>query len=379
MHRRTRLCVEVGREFLAAGRLGNLVDRGADAFMIPLSSGDERWLPELTTAIREAERLAARPLAILVDMPESAAGFDPIMQMIAAQQLENVDFLVLSGSGGGAELTRLRESLRDVQRNVQCDLHLIAKFDRAQDFDDVEGLVGSAYGVMITESGLRSLNPSEAPIAQKTISRQCQVAAKPCLVARSALKGTNVRSSSELAEVFDLANLAFDHVDCVVLTETHASPAQMVETLEAADSILVAAEKYLELTDRPVRVGFGQPPNTAALAYAIRHILKMQEIAAVAVYSITGSTSRVIAKNWIDCPVLSFSSRVQTARMMCLYHGVISRHIAEQLDAESLLNTAGTLAKELEIAIPGDRIIVVSGHPNQTQDQANGFIVETIT
>jgi pyruvate kinase len=125
-------------------------------------------------------------------------------------------------------------------------------------------------------------------------------------------------------------------------------------------------------------VGFGQPPNTAALAYSIRHILKMQEIAAIAVYSISGTTARVISKNWIDTTILAFSAKAETARRMSLYHGVVSRQVREPLDVAGLLNTAGELAKDLNIAMPGDRIIVVSGHPNQTQDQANGFVVETV-
>ncbi len=189
MQRRTRLCVTVGREYLDADRLASLVDLGADAFLISLDSGDERWLPELVGRIRDAEHLCGRPLAVIVDLPESVEGSDPITRIIKSELLGNVDFLAVSGRRGSSEMDRLHEFLRD----HQGDIHLIAKFDRAEDFQDVEGLVGSAHGVMITEAGLRSLTPSEAPIAQKTISRQCQVAAKPCLVARSVLKGTTIR------------------------------------------------------------------------------------------------------------------------------------------------------------------------------------------
>ncbi len=375
MQRRTRLCVTVGPEYLDTNLLASLVEVGADAFMMQMRKGDEPWIPDLIKAIRDAEILAARPLAVVLDLPERAQGMERIVELLAGHRLRGADFLAVSSDRGSGELDRLREHFREVAPHLQ----LIAKFDQACDFADIEGLVRSAHGVLITEDGLRSLPPSEAPIAQKTISRQCQVAAKPCLVARNALREMPNGRRGELADYFDLANLAFDHVDCVVLTNPPSVPNRLVDVLVEAERILISAENYLEITDRPVRVGFGQPPNTAALAYAIRHLLKMQEIAAVAVYSITGLTSRVIAKNWIDCPVLAFSARPETARTMCLYHGVISRHVAEPLDAASLLNTAGSLAKEMQIAAPGDRIIVVSGHPDQSQDQANGFIVETIT
>jgi pyruvate kinase len=292
-----------------------------------------------------------------------------------AAQLRDIDFLAVCCEHGSSDVDQLRGAIRE----ANCEMGLIAKLNRASNFEDVEGIAKAADGVLITEVGLRSLAPSATPIAQKTVSRQCQVAAKPCLVERNAMRVMANGGGTDLAAIFDLANVAFDHVDCVVLSEVPVGHSETMSFLAAAAEILVVAESYLEITDRPVRVGFGQPPHTAALAYAIRHILKMQEIAAVTVYSLTGQTTRVISKNWIACPILAFSSRVRTARKMCLYHGVTSRHVEAPLNSASLLETAGMLAKDLQIAVPGDRIIVVSGHPNQTQDQANGFIVETIS
>ena len=375
MQRQTKLCVSVGREHLEAGRIESVAAGGADALVIPWRCGDDAWIPELVSQVRAVERNLVRPLAIIVDVVDSADGPAAMRNLIGGSELEDIDFLAISCEHGSSDVLHFRDATRGSSRQTG----LIEKLDSPQDFENVEGIAKSADGVMITRKGLHSLAPSAAPIAQKTVSRQCQVAAKPCLVERNATRVIANGGDPDLAAIFDLANVAFDHVDCVVLREVPVGQEEVTNFLSAAAEILVAAESYLEITDRPVRVGFGQPPHTAALAYAIRHILKMQEIAAVAVYSLTGQTSRVIAKNWIACPILAFSSRPETARKTCLYHGVTSRHVKAQLDPARLLETAGMLAKDLQIAVPGDRIIVVSGHPDQTQDQANGFIVETIS
>jgi pyruvate kinase len=374
MRRQTRLCVTVAVDDCDERQLASLVQAGVDAFVVRPRRDDWLWLTGMISDVRDIERHFGRPLAIILELPEIDTVQNPMADSIGSAELPDVDFLAISTTRGSDGLQRLRRSLDTAARRVQ----VLARFDHEENFGDIEGFVGAADAVMITEEGLRTLGESTSPVIQKSIARQCLVAAKPCLVARKTSIGA-ASDDASFAGVFDLANLVFDHVDGFVFDRSVSGSPPSADLVTRADAVLKASEGYLELFDRPVRVGFGQPPNTAALAYSIRHILKMQEIAAVAVYSITGATARVISKNWIQCPILAFSPRPETARIMCLYHGVTSRHVDAKLDATGLLDTAGGLAKELGIAGAGDRIIVVSGHPDQTQDHANGFVVETLS
>jgi pyruvate kinase len=369
VRRQTKLCIDLRDSLVDPSRLKRWVDAGADAVMVGCSgAGHDRWVG-VAAAVRDLEASAGRPIPFIMDLHES----DLVRKFVGDGTIDLLDMIAVSADGGGAAIDAVRDSLGSTR-----EIDLIAKLDSPGCFTDIERVCKAADAVTINMQGLRSLSPCESPVAQKNVVRQCQTAAKPCFVQRDSMRRLAVSPQQEQADVFDLANIVFDHADGILLTADSIAETDVRRSMQTVESILVAAESYLEVIDRPVRVGFGQPPNTAALAYAIRHILKMQEIAAVAVYSITGTTARVISKNWLDTPILAFSPRAVTARRMSLYHGVTSRHVGALADTGELLKTAAAVAKEMEIAFPGDRIIVVSGHPDQTQDQANGFVVETV-
>ncbi len=370
MLQQTKICIDLDRCETEFDFIKSWVESGADALMIRCDrqTGD-RWR-EATEWVRALERSVGRPIPVILDLPnaEFAEG------LFREGATNEVDLIAVSAVGGGASIHKLRNALKSNASVPQ----VVARFDAAGAFQDIESIVDAADAVTITLEGLQSVAPSQSPVVQKQISRHCQIAAKPCLVQRDSLCRLATSPHQQQPDVFDLANIVFDHADGVLLSADQIDRSSVVQSMRTVRGILVSAEAYLEVTDRPVRVGFGQPPNTAALAYAIRHILKMQEIAAVAVYSMSGTTARVISKNWLDAPILGISPNLATARRMSLYHGVASHHLDRPLDTGEVLKTAGELAKRWGIAVPGDRIIVVSGHPHQTQEQANGFVVETV-
>jgi pyruvate kinase len=380
LHKQTKIIATVGAACDSRDRLRELVLAGADVFRLQTARGSEAWREHVIDEIRGVEATLAQPLAVMVDIsPAQGSGTtdgspDIDQAALAWCARRQVDFVAVSAARGAAALETVRRGLRDAHDKID----VVAQIDSAHTIADIDGIARAADAVLITAAGLEQLDFWAMPIAQKSMARQCQLAAKPCIVGRPLLAGMSVRQEPTAGEVFDLANVVFDHVDAVLLDEETRSGMFPAEAVRVASQTLIAAEGYMEVTDRPLKVGFGQPPNAAALAYAIRHILKMQEIAAVAVYSVTGFTASLIAKNWLDCPILAFSADAGTARRMCLLHGVISRNAPELLDTQDLLRTASDLAKQLQIAQPGDRIIVVSGHPIRMQDRANGFVVEEV-
>ncbi len=381
MYKQTKIIATVGPACDSRESLRQLVEAGVDAFRLLADRGSDEWRGRVIEDIRAIERELEQPLAILMDFGAADAGAGgpaagPMLdeQAVAWCARRGIDFLVVSAARGTAIVDRARRALKETGGTPD----VVARIDSAAAVTDIDGIARVADGVMVTAAGLDELDYWAAPVAQKSIARQCQLAAKPCIVGRPLLAGMSVQREPAAVEVFDLANVVFDHVDAVLLDGPTYDGVYPVDAVNVARQTLAAAEGYLEVTDRPLKVGFGQPPNAAALAYAIRHILKMQEIAAVAIYSVTGFTATLIAKNWLDCPILAFSADAGTARRMALLHGVIPRTSPELLNTEDLLQTASDLARQLHIAQPGDRIIIVSGHPVRTRDRANGFVVEEV-
>jgi pyruvate kinase len=142
--------------------------------------------------------------------------------------------------------------------------------------------------------------------------------------------------------------------------------------------VVVAVQDYLEDEVEPEGVPFSQPTKAAAIAASIRQIMQMQKISAIVVYTVSGTTARLIAKNRPACPILAFSSDKHVIRRCRLYYGVGARRIGQPEDVTQLLDLATVFCEQMNIARRGDNIILVAGHPLGIKGRTNGLVVETI-
>ncbi|MEW4565580.1 pyruvate kinase [Bremerella sp. JC770] len=378
MLKRTKVTATLGPSASRPGELMQLVRAGSDAFLLDLSQDSEMVWHERHEAVREVEGMAQQPLALLVDVPAAESSL-PEGASIATAHLKwiadhEVDYVLVPVSQGSHTIAQVRNALK----SAGSEAAVMARLDHGGNYRDIDSIIQAADGVVVTSTGLSELETWSIPVMQKMVARQCQIGAKPCLVGRGILHTMLQSKEPSTSEVFDIANVVFDHADAIVLGAETAEGSYPTQAVEVVSKTVIATESLMEITDRPIKVGFGQPPNTAALAYSIRHILKMQEIAAVAVYSHSGMTARLIAKNWIDCPVLGLSDLATTVRQMGVYHGVLARQMKAPGSTAEMLATTTSIAKMLGLVVPGDRMIVVSELPLRATDNANAFVIETI-
>ena len=118
--------------------------------------------------------------------------------------------------------------------------------------------------------------------------------------------------------------------------------------------------------------------TTAALAGALHVVMKKQPTAAVAVFTVSGMTARLIAKNRPSCPILALSEHDVALRRCCLYHGVVPRKIQTPGDTMSAVDLARNMCRELDLARVGEWIIILAGHPLGVSGYTNGLIVVQI-
>lgn len=376
--KRTKVAATIGPACAGAGQLAQLVRAGADAFLIDLSEEDAAAWHDHHEAVREVEGMTQQPLAVFASVP--TVDQVPLDQPpFATDHLEwiaqhEIDYVAHSIPRGTSSIAQVRQSLASVGSPAK----LLARLDFGANYREIDGIIQSADGVIVTAEGLEEVEAWSGPVMQKMVARQCQIGAKPCLVGRKVLDSMRQSSHPSESEVFDIANIVFDHADAILLGLETAHGMYPTQSVDVVSKTVVATESLMEITDRPMKVGFGQPPNTAALAYSIRHILKMQEIAAVVVYSHSSITARLIAKNWIDCPILALSDDPTTVRQMGIYHGVVARQIKVPTGTTQMLQTTTSIAKQIGLVDTGDRVIIVSDLPVKSTNCANAFVIETI-
>lgn len=378
MLKRTKVAASIGPSCCEAELLDPLVRAGADACLLDLTQGKPSQWQAHYDVIREVEGLVRQPVAILARLTSDDGPFSldkaiqtGVLEWIGKQE---IDFVTTSVQQGSRSIQQVQAALERVGSHAA----VLARLDHGDNYRDIDSIIQASDGVIVTSTGLAELEKWSIPVMQKMVARQCQIGAKPCIVQRGVLATMQQQQEPTDGEVFDIANIVFDHADAILLGNETATGSYPALAVEVVTKTVMATESLMEITDRPIKVGFGQPPNTAALAYSIRHILKMQEIAAVGVYSHTPGTAGLIAKNWIDCPILGLSNNPTTVRQMGLYHGIVSRQMKAPGSTAEMLSSTTSIAKQIGLVAPGDRMIVVSELPLHSGDNANAFVIETI-
>jgi len=284
------------------------------------------------------------------------------------------DYVALSFVQRADDILELRRLLAEAGSDAQ----IIAKIEKPRALEQIDEIIEVTDAVMVARGDLGvEMDFPAVPVAQKSITWKCQLASKPCIIATEMLESMIHSPTPTRAEVSDVANAVFDHTDAVMLSGESSIGAYPVETVGMMNDTLEAAQDYLEEHGRPVKTAIHDPITIAALAGAIRQITRVQDVAAVAVFTTGGMTARLISKNRPPCPILALASDTHVVRRCCLYYGVVPRLIERPDDARELIDVASALCKELGIATPGDNIIAISGHPIGSPD-TNGLIVERV-
>ena len=256
---------------------------------------------------------------------------------------------------------------------------IVAKIEKPQALRNIEEIIQAADAVMVARGDLGvEMDLPAVPVAQKNIARLCRREGVPCIVATQMLESMTNSPTPTRAEVSDVANAVLDHADAVMLsgeTAVGKFPAQAVRMM---NEIARQIQAYCDETTEPIRVSYSRARTEAALASAVREIMAVEPIAAVAVYTATGTTARLFSKSRLSCPILGLAPSEAVARRMALYYGVATRVASAPEHTRDVLVIAEKFAVELGVAKTGDKMVVVSGRPVGEPGSANTIVVHTV-
>ncbi|HAU37592.1 MAG TPA: pyruvate kinase [Phycisphaerales bacterium] len=289
---------------------------------------------------------------------------------------DGFDYVALSFVRAAADVQELRAMLRA----GSCGAHIVAKVEKPQALERIDEVIAASDAVMVARGDLGvEMDLPAVPIAQKRIARLCRQAGKPCIIATQMLESMTACETPTRAEVSDVANAVLDHADAVMLSGETAVGKFPVEAASMMNRIVSAMQAYHDEQDAPA------PPRTTggrtvdALAHATREIVALGGLQAVAVFTATGATARLLAKNRLSCPILALSPTREVVRRTCLYYGVAAVQQADPPEhTREILAIASRLAVEKGLARRGDRILVVSGRPIGKPGHTNTLVVHTV-
>ncbi|HEX6071560.1 MAG TPA: pyruvate kinase [Sphingomicrobium sp.] len=242
---------------------------------------------------------------------------------------------------------------------------LMAKIEKPAAIDRLDDIIALADGVMVARGDLGvELPPEQVPPLQNRIVACARQFGKPVVVATQMLESMVTSPTPTRAEVSDVATAIYDGADAVMLSAESATGQYPCEAVAMMDRIAISVERD---PTYQARVHFTQTrlePTTAdALAGSARQIASTISAKAMVCYTSSGSTARRIARERPSVPLLAMSASMNTSRRMGLLWGVHPVHTRDVASFEEMVEKGKRMALRHQLAVGGDRIVLMAGIP----------------
>jgi pyruvate kinase len=238
---------------------------------------------------------------------------------------------------------------------------VIAKLEKPQAIDNLEAILEVAEGVMVARGDLGvEMPPEKIPAIQKQIIQRSAEWRKPVITATQMLESMIENPRPTRAEVSDVANAVFDGSDAVMLSAESASGKYPRESVAMMAKIVAEAEAHMGNGVRRRRT-HRQLSIQETICESIAHAAEDLSMRAIAVFTETGTTARLISKYHPNPPVYAFTPFAQVCNRLNLFWGVEPVLSSPVQSGEDMVRTAEQHLLKNGAAATGDIIGVVAG------------------
>ncbi|MEA2093547.1 MAG: pyruvate kinase [Pseudomonadota bacterium] len=219
------------------------------------------------------------------------------------------------------------EAVRHAAAALDYQPFIIAKIERSQALDEIDGILDSADGIMVARGDLGVEIPIERmAIVQKALMDKAVRLGKPVITATQMLGSMVKNRRPTRAEATDVANAILDGTDCVMLSEESA----MGEFPVAAVGMLASIATETEPHQTPWKLqaalqDYGRDGSiTVVDLIALNVELTMQRItpAALIVPTLSGATARNITRFRLPVWITAFTPVSSTSQALQFSYGI---------------------------------------------------------
>jgi len=288
-----------------------------------------------------------------------------------------VDYVALSFVRRPQDVLELKRILARAGRPIP----VVAKLEKPEAIDRLDEILRVADAVMVARGDLGvELPPELVPIIQKRVIARANALRVPVITATQMLESMTVHSRPTRAEASDVANAIFDGSDALMLSAETATGQYPVEAVRMMARIISAAEsspryawyaRRRRSADEPLSVPEAVCESAALLAEELN-------LKAIAVFTQSGSSARLVSKYRPRAPVFAFSPLPQIVHRAALYWGVIPIEMPHVQSTDRMVEGAARLLRARGVVGPGDLIAVVAGTPIARRGTTNLLKVHRI-
>ncbi len=271
-----------------------------------------------------------------------------------------VDYVALSFVRSPEDIQKCRAAMERAGRVVP----IIAKLEKPEALASLDAVIAVSDGVMVARGDLGvEIEPESVPSIQKQILRKANAAGKPVIVATQMLESMIQHPRPTRAEANEVANAIWDGADAVMLSAETASGQHPLLALQIMDRIVREAEKHLALSAPPVDLWDDAGPFNAVTAAAAMHAALAARAVAIACFTISGTTARLLSQQRPHVPIIAFSPDQAIRRRMAFYWGVEPKIMEPVGNSDIMCEMVSRQLLADGVAERGDRIVLVFGSP----------------
>lgn len=243
------------------------------------------------------------------------------------------------------------------------DVWIIAKLEKPQAIENLDSILAIADGVMVARGDLGvEVPPEKVPAIQKLVIRRAAEYRKPVITATQMLESMVENPRPTRAEASDVANAVYDGTDAVMLSAESAAGKYPVEAVRMMARIVCETEEQLQLT--PLATPHSsrvQLSIAETICESMAHATEDLNIAAVAVFTETGTTARQLSKYRPKPPIFALSNSEQVINRMPLLWGVQAILCPKLTTTEQMVTIAEHLLEDAGHVKKGDILGIVAG------------------
>ena len=296
---------------------------------------------------------------------------------------KNCDYIAMSFVRHADDIRELRWLMKHLGK----DAAVIAKIEMREALENIEEIIEVCEGIMVARGDLGVETPAEeVPFHQKRIISLCNVAGKPVITATQMLESMTHNPRPTRAEASDVYNAIIDGTDAVMLSAESASGAYPVRAVEVMTNIAHIAEEHLQESSSDYAEPFSTDSKdinptqyiSNAISKATFDISKVIQPKAIVTTTLSGYTTRHVAKERPRTPILCMTPNEITQRRMALVWGVIPLLVQEFNTIDEMISIIVRAAHDKGIIHRGDQIIIIAGVPFGFAGQTNLIKIHTV-
>jgi pyruvate kinase len=258
---------------------------------------------------------------------------------------------------------------------LNSDAWVIAKLEKPQAIEHLDSILEVADAIMVARGDLGvEVPPEKVPALQKHIIRRAAEYRRPVITATQMLESMIENPRPTRAEASDVANAIYDGTDAVMLSGETAAGKYPVEAVAMMAKIVTETEHQIRTDPHPTKVISSTTRLSVAetICECMSHAANDLDLSAIAIFTETGSTGRLLSKYHPDPPIYVFSPFENVISRCMLLWGTYPILCKRFRDTDKLVDMAEEMLEQLNFVHKGQIVGIVAG--TRTKSGATNFM-----